>query len=184
MELRPPDSLDLTESTGRSAAHRRGRLRVYATLVVVGCGDEHASCVGAGAINPGVVVDVMGTAEPVCAPALEPVYDESQLVETHCHAHPERWLLENPGFVSGGSHRWFRDNFYSAPGGTGAVTYDDLNQEAETTPAGSEGVIFLPCMMGAMAPERREEMVGLGFKSILAGTMATCMTGAIVGLLR
>ena len=37
MELRPPDSLDLTESTGRSAAHRRGRLRVYATLVVVGC---------------------------------------------------------------------------------------------------------------------------------------------------
>ena len=37
--------------------------------------------------------------------------------------------------------------------------------------------------MGAMAPERREEIVALGLKSILSGTMATCMTGAVVGLL-
>ncbi len=37
--------------------------------------------------------------------------------------------------------------------------------------------------LGAMAPERREEIVSLGFKSILSGTLATCMTGAVVGLL-
>jgi CNT family concentrative nucleoside transporter len=37
--------------------------------------------------------------------------------------------------------------------------------------------------MAAMAPERRGEIVSLGFKSILCGTMATCMVGAIVGLL-
>jgi len=36
--------------------------------------------------------------------------------------------------------------------------------------------------LGAMAPERRDEIVSLGLKSILSGTMATCMTGAIVGL--
>lgn len=36
--------------------------------------------------------------------------------------------------------------------------------------------------MGGMAPERRGEIVSLGFKSILAGTLATCMTGAIVGI--
>jgi CNT family concentrative nucleoside transporter len=34
----------------------------------------------------------------------------------------------------------------------------------------------------AMAPERREEIVGLGMKSIVAGTLATCMTGAVVGI--
>ncbi|MEE4379703.1 MAG: nucleoside transporter C-terminal domain-containing protein, partial [Candidatus Competibacteraceae bacterium] len=34
----------------------------------------------------------------------------------------------------------------------------------------------------AMAPERRAEIVELGLKSILAGTLATCMTGAVVGL--
>jgi concentrative nucleoside transporter, CNT family len=37
--------------------------------------------------------------------------------------------------------------------------------------------------MAAMVPERRNEIVSLGFKSILCGTMATCMVGAIVGLL-
>lgn len=37
--------------------------------------------------------------------------------------------------------------------------------------------------MGTMAPERREEIISLGFRSIVAGTLATCMTGAIVGLL-
>lgn len=37
--------------------------------------------------------------------------------------------------------------------------------------------------LGAMAPERRGEIVSLGMKSILAGTLATLMTGAIVGML-
>ncbi len=37
--------------------------------------------------------------------------------------------------------------------------------------------------MGTMVPERRGEIVSLGLKSILAGTLATCMTGAVVGLL-
>jgi CNT family concentrative nucleoside transporter len=37
--------------------------------------------------------------------------------------------------------------------------------------------------MGTMAPERRDEIVSLGFRSIIAGTLATCMTGAIVGIL-
>lgn len=37
--------------------------------------------------------------------------------------------------------------------------------------------------MGAMARERRDEIVSLGVKSIVAGTLATCMTGALVGIL-
>ena len=37
--------------------------------------------------------------------------------------------------------------------------------------------------VGAMVPERRDEIVGLGPKSIVAGTIATCMTGAVVGVI-
>ena len=37
--------------------------------------------------------------------------------------------------------------------------------------------------MGAMAPERRREIVALGPRSILSGTLATCMSGAVVSLL-
>jgi CNT family concentrative nucleoside transporter len=37
--------------------------------------------------------------------------------------------------------------------------------------------------MGAMVPERRPEIVSLGLRSILSGTMAGCMSGAMVGVL-
>jgi CNT family concentrative nucleoside transporter len=37
--------------------------------------------------------------------------------------------------------------------------------------------------MGAMVPERRVEIVGLGFRSLVSGTLATCMSGAIAGML-
>ncbi|MBU2522408.1 MAG: nucleoside:proton symporter [Proteobacteria bacterium] len=37
--------------------------------------------------------------------------------------------------------------------------------------------------MGTMVPQRRNEIVSLGFRSIIAGTLATCMTGAVVGIL-
>jgi CNT family concentrative nucleoside transporter len=37
--------------------------------------------------------------------------------------------------------------------------------------------------LGTMAPGRRSEIVALGLRSIVAGTLATCMTGAIVGII-
>jgi CNT family concentrative nucleoside transporter len=36
--------------------------------------------------------------------------------------------------------------------------------------------------LGTMCPERRAEIVALGLKSIVAGTLATCLTAAVVGL--
>ena len=37
--------------------------------------------------------------------------------------------------------------------------------------------------LATMVPERREEIIALGLKSIVAGTLATCCTGAVVGIL-
>jgi concentrative nucleoside transporter, CNT family len=37
--------------------------------------------------------------------------------------------------------------------------------------------------LGAMVPERRQEVVALGMRSILSGTLATCMSGAVAGVL-
>lgn len=36
--------------------------------------------------------------------------------------------------------------------------------------------------MGVMAPGRRDEIIALGIRSVIAGTIATCMTGAVAGL--
>ena len=37
--------------------------------------------------------------------------------------------------------------------------------------------------LGSLAPERRDEVVSLGLSAVIAGTLATCMTGAVVGIL-
>jgi xylulokinase len=114
-------------------------------LVVAGCGDEMGATLGAGVVEPGVVCDVLGTAEPVCAVTAEPLLDPTRVTECHPHAAPNRWLLENPGWASGASYRWFRDEL-------GGSDYEELNALAATAPPGSDGVVFVPWMGGAMAP--------------------------------
>ena len=125
------------------------------TTVVVGTGDEHGASLGAGAIRTGIVVDITGTAEPVAAAATEPLIDDTGLVETHGHADPRVWLIENPGFVSGGSVRWFQDLF----GGVAVSELDDAAR-AETTP-GSDGVTFLPTLSGSTAPRWNDRARGV-----------------------
>jgi xylulokinase len=115
------------------------------TIVVAGCGDEMGATLGAGVVEPGVVCDVLGTAEPVCAVTAEPLFDSTRVAECHPHAAPGRWLLENPGWASGASYRWFRDEL-------GGSDYEELNALAATVPPGSDGVVFVPWMGGAMAP--------------------------------
>ena len=148
-----------------SATHVLGTLKFVAaehlglttsTKVILGSGDEHAACLGAGVTKPGLVCDIAGTAEPVCASSQSAVFDESGLVETHCHADPNLWLMENPGFVSGANYRWFRDQFsvheMTRASQENIEAYQWLDREAASIPAGSEGLIMLPCLMGAMAP--------------------------------
>ncbi len=127
-----------------------------ATRVVVGTGDEHGASLGAGGIRPGIVIDITGTAEPVAVAATRPVIDETGLVETHGHADPRVWLVENPGFVSGGSVRWFQDLF----GGSTAVTVLDDEAVADTAP-GADGVTFLPTLSGATAPRWNDHARGV-----------------------
>jgi xylulokinase len=125
------------------------------TSVVLGCGDEMAATLGAGVIDGGTVCDVLGTAEPVCAVTERPVNDESGVVEAHPHADPDKWLLENPGWLSGGAYRWFRDELASGMHADGSqkVSYEALNELIAESPSGADGVIFLPFLGGATSPE-------------------------------
>jgi xylulokinase len=153
------------------------------TVVAIGCGDEMAATLGAGVVDPGEVCDVVGTAEPVCAVSPAPMTDPSMVVECHPHADPDSWLLENPGFVSGGNLRWWRDHFAPAERtaeaeGSGDA-YDVLTREAEAAGPGAGGIVFLPCMSGAMAPEWNGDARGVFYGLTLAHSRAH-MTRALL----
>jgi xylulokinase len=160
------------------------------TVVATGCGDEMAATLGAGVFAPGDVCDVVGTAEPVCAASAEPREDPSMLVECHPHADPDAWLLENPGFVSGGNLRWWRDQFSPIERDAEAAglgdAYDLLGTEAARVPPGAEGAVFIPAMQGAMAPEWNGAARGVFYGLTLAHTRdhmtRAIMEGSAFGL--
>lgn len=112
--------------------------------VIVGTGDDFASTIAARVTQPGVIVDITGTAEPIGAISLTPVFDEEQLVETHAHAIDGQWLIENPGFASGGSTMWIA----SLLGIAQSAVFDHA---AKSVP-GANGVQFIPALSGSMSP--------------------------------
>jgi xylulokinase len=122
--------------------------------VVVGTGDEHGACVGAGAIVPGLVADVTGTAEPVAVTAPGPVFDAERVVETHAHAVTGLLLVENPGFVSGGCTLWWGETILGAD-------QAEMFVQAALAPPGSGGVLFLPALSGATVPRWNDKMRGV-----------------------
>jgi xylulokinase len=147
----------------RPAADVAGTLRPAAAselglsadcAVVVGTGDEHGACIGAGAIEPGLVADVTGTAEPVATTAAAAVFDPEHVVETHAHAITGLLLVENPGFVSGGCTLWCAESMLG-------ISQADLFVAAAQAPAGADGVIFVPALSGATAPRWNDRMRGV-----------------------
>jgi xylulokinase len=144
-----------------------------------------AATLGAGVYTAGEVCDVVGTAEPVCAACGQPSEDPTMLVECHPHADPGGWLLENPGFVSGGGLRWWRDEFGApekeAEARGAGDAYDLLTQAAARIPPGSEGLAFLPCLQGAMAPEWNGSARGVFYGLSLAHTRAHLLRALLEG---
>jgi xylulokinase len=145
------DSTDVAGCLTRGAAERLGL--TTECKVVVGTGDEHGAALAAGLLRPGLVADVTGTAEPVAAVADQLTLDDEGLVETHAHAVPGTLLVENPGFVSGGSTLWLAESVLRRP-------QADVFSLAAQAPAGSDGVMFLPTLSGAMSPRWNDAMRG------------------------
>jgi xylulokinase len=107
------------------------------------------------------------------------------LVECHPHADPDGWLLENPGFVSGGGLRWWRDQFgipekQAEACGSGDA-YNLLTEAAARIPPGSQGLVFLPCLQGAMAPEWNGAARGVFYGLSLAHTRAHLLRALLEG---
>src|SRR5436305_4319475 len=99
----------------------------------------------------------MGTAEPICPATTAPALDPDGVTGLHPHADADGWLLENPGWLSGGAYRWFRDELGSVEAARAAATggdvYELLNDLAAGAPAGADGVLWVPALAGATAPE-------------------------------
>lgn len=168
---------DLRESTdviGPLTEDAADRLGLTTSCgVLVGTGDDHAGALGAGVIEPGPVADITGTAEPIAACSDVAVLDPGRLVETHAHAVPGRFLVENPGFVSGGSTLWLSRVFGTSQG--------DVLELAAEAPPGCDGVVFIPALSGSMTPRWNARMRGAFTGLSMAHGRATLARAVVEG---
>ena len=119
---------------------------VAGTPVVGGGGDQAASAVGNGIVEPGIVSCTLGTSGVVFAHMDQVAYDPAGRVHTFCHAVRDKWHVMGVTQGAGLSLQWFRNRL--APG----TEYDALTAEAEQSPAGAQGLFWLPYLMGERTP--------------------------------
>ncbi len=121
------------------------------TPVVAGAGDQAAGAVGLGIVAPGTVSATIGTSGVVFASTDRPALDPKGRLHTFCHAVPGRWHVMGVTQAAGLSLRWLRDLFGESSL-DGADPYERMTAEAAKTPAGSDGVLWAPYLMGERAP--------------------------------
>jgi xylulokinase len=114
--------------------------------VAVGTGDDFSTPLGAGVATPGIVANVLGTAEVTGALDPRPLIDGKGLVETHRYVGADFNYIENPGWVCGGALEWLRALL-------SLTDFAEFDRRAAEAPPGCDGLLFLPALTGAMTPE-------------------------------
>lgn len=155
------------------------------TPVAAGGGDQSAGAVAMGIVRPGEVSATIGTSGVVFAATSSPVLEPQGRVHTFCHAVPGRWHVMGVTQGAGLSLRWFREQFGIAKNGR-TQTYDEMAAEAATVPAGADGLLWTPYLMGERTPHldpyTRGALVGLTAQHTRAHVIRAILEGVAFSL--
>ncbi|MFO7636774.1 MAG: xylulokinase [Clostridia bacterium] len=159
------ESCEATGKITREAAARTGLAE--GTVVAGGAGDQAAGAVGNGIVEKGIISSTIGTSGVVFAHSDEIQIDPLGRVHTFCHAVPGCWHVMGVTQGAGLSLKWFRDNFCLEEMRTaelmGIDPYVLMDKEAERIRPGSEGILYLPYLMGERTPHLDPHARGVFF---------------------
>jgi xylulokinase len=128
--------------------------------VSVGCADQPAQAVGNGLIDPPLGSVTVGTGGQAFVPLARPLIDPQLRLHTFCHAPEARWYLLGAMLSAGMALRWLRATL-----GSERWSYAQMDQIAADVELGSEGLVFLPYLVGErsplMDPRAKGSFVGL-----------------------
>lgn len=158
------------------------------TPVIAGMCDGTAAAVEAGLLAVGDAVEMTGQSTVLLTCSDHP-YLGRDLIPL-VHGIPGRYLVIGAQVATGGALRWFRDQLgdveRAAASLLGVDAFDLLSQEAERSPAGANGVVFLPYLYGERSPiwdsNARGVWFGLSLSTVRADLVRAIMEGAAFGL--
>lgn len=186
-----PDVVESPAVSGRIAAYvARETGLARDTPVVGGGGDQAASAVGNGIVESGLVSCTIGTSGVVFSHLDEAAYDPEGRVHTFCHAVPGKWHVMGVTQGAGLSLQWFRNQFAGSLAAEAeerdVEVYDLLTEAAQGVPAGSEGLLWLPYLMGERTPHldarARGGWVGLTAKHTRGHLVRSILEGVAFSL--
>lgn len=192
MEIAPRQVLESQQVAGtlrRELAERWGM--TPGIPVVAGGGDQPVGGVGCGAVRPGVFGATIGTSGVVFGCCDTPFVDRNnQGILSTCHSVPGRYDFLGCTLAAGGSFKWLRDNLFARRKGElaaqGKDVYDEMTALAATSPAGSEGLCFLPYLNGESTPhvdaDARGVFFGLSYRHGLGDICRSVMEGVTFSL--
>lgn len=120
------------------------------TACVCGTSDTSVEAFGAGAAGPGDAVVKLATAATVCVIGAAPHVHPSLI--NYPFAIPGLWYTITATNSCASAHRWLRDRFFLSPGQDGAAAFAEMDRLATEVPAGSNGLLFHPYLLGERAP--------------------------------
>lgn len=127
------------------------------TKVVGGGMDQSVGAIGAGNIRAGVVSETTGAALTIQVTIPSQDVDKNKVIPVYCHSVPGKFLFVPVCPTAGMAYKWFRDTFAALEIAQAekddSDSYDLLSALAVDVPAGSDGLIMLPHLMGAYSPE-------------------------------
>jgi xylulokinase len=176
-----PDTFEGPEFTGYVNEEAASLTGLNAgTPVAAGGGDQAAQAVGVGAVEPGIVGLTVGTSGVVFATTPSALIEPEGRLHAFCHAAPGLWHFMGVMLSAAGSLQWYRDTLASA------MSFEDLLKEAESVPAGCEGLQFLPYLSGERTPHpdplARGAFIGLTLRHSRAHMTRAVLEGVSFGL--
>ncbi len=151
----------LSPASARALGLRAG------TPVVGGGADNTCGAVGNGIIKKGDVMASLGTSGVFFAHSDEVKVDPGLRVHSFCHSVPHKWYLMGVMLSAGMSLRWYRDTLglteREQATRKGRDAYDVLSAAADSVTPGSEGLLFLPYLMGERTPHKDAHARGVFF---------------------
>ncbi len=126
------------------------------TPVVLGGGDGVTANVGTGSICPGKTYSCMGTSAWITTTTEKPIFDEEMRTVTWAHVIPRLYAPNGTMQTVGGAYSWLKNTVCKMESYDaklhGKSPYDYMNEQIAASPAGANGIIFLPYLLGERAP--------------------------------
>lgn len=119
-----------------------------ATVVVGGAGDQAAGAVGTGTVSEGIISAALGTSGVIFASSEEYELDDNNRLHSFCHANGKYHQM-GVMLSAAACLKWWVDELNKDVQGD---TFEVLLEEAAKSVPGSNGVVFLPYLMGERTP--------------------------------